>query len=113
MSHNTETEVTDGQEVIDSATDLIERMLRGLTDLAEAFKAKGKENCANRFMVASGFLCLAVWTMTGMPGKMVSLKVLELAPMLGDIDCNNCPDKSDEDEATSQASPDGSGHLPN
>lgn len=112
MSQETETKVTVAEELAESAAATFERLLAGLSDLAEAFQAKGKINCANRFMLAAGFLCLATWTMTGMSRQNLSIRLLQLTPMLSDIDCDSCPAK-EEEESTSQASPIGSDHRAN
>lgn len=103
---------TSVKETIEDTEASIEKLLHSVSDLAKTLRAEGMTNCANRFMVAGGFLCLAIWTMTGMPGAMVSLRLLELAPAIADIDCDNCPRNANA-SATSQANPNEPNHLPN
>jgi len=53
----------------------------------------GQKGCSNRLLLASGFLCLATWTLSGMGGVSLAKKIVQLHYLLSNIGQDTCSDK--------------------
>jgi len=68
-----------------------------LTDVLEELHLSAKKHqqhtktgCANRMLLASGFVFLAISTLSGVPGRRLTDKIVQLHYLLTHIDCGTC-----------------------
>lgn len=78
MSHQ-----TDGTETVQRCGSQITSVMEVLHTAAQAKTAD--QECSHRLLLASGFLCLAAWTLSGMGGVKLTDRIVKLHYLLRNI----------------------------